>query len=120
MARTYSLWEAQLPVPTEPLVREAATGQRLSGFGGGLNYLIYNGAVSGPAIVSIAPTDRSLDFEGCGNWAALPTTRERHVFSGRAHGLSISRSLREPTRLVAALRVTGRASVPLASPASQA
>jgi hypothetical protein len=46
----------------------------VSGLCGSLTDIISNDGAVGPAIVSIAPTDKGFDSEGCGNWARLPMT----------------------------------------------
>ncbi len=41
---------------------------RLSGFGGTTDEIIANANASGPALVTIAPTDKGFQSSGCGKW----------------------------------------------------
>jgi hypothetical protein len=43
---------------------------RLRNFSGGLNGIIANGNESAPALVTIRPTDRGFETNGCGTWTS--------------------------------------------------
>jgi hypothetical protein len=44
---------------------------RLKGTGGGVDDIIANGNPSGPAIVTIAASDKAFESQRCGEWAAV-------------------------------------------------
>jgi hypothetical protein len=43
---------------------------RLKGFSGNFNAIIANGNESAPALVTIKPTDRGFETNGCGTWTS--------------------------------------------------
>jgi hypothetical protein len=58
--------------------RSASSGcywERLSGFGGSMGEILANENTDGPAVVTIASSDKGFKSQGCGTWTTVQSSR---------------------------------------------